>query len=293
MRYFIFSLFLFFCLSCSHENEDDGIAQIPFGSEFSLDIITWNLETFPKHSNTIEYVADFIYSLNPDIIALQEISSTSQFNSLLNLLGDTWIGYQSESLAYLININNITITDTPYSILEEEEHYFAYRPPYVLDIEFLAEDGTPNKFKIIDVHFKCCGDGNLEDYYWDEEYRRLQANYYLKQHLDENFTSNTVIILGDFNDELTDSDENNVFLEFLNDSSYYFSDINIANGPTENWSYPSWPSHLDHILVYNQYSESHLNTQTLKLDNYLIGGWDKYDNYISDHRPVGINITFD
>jgi len=288
MRYFIFTLFLFFCLSCSHENEDDGIEQIPFGSEFSLDIITWNLETFPKHPNTIEYVANFIYSLNPDIIALQEISSTSQFNSLLNLLGDTWIGYQSESLAYLININNLTITNTPYAILEDYEYYFAYRPPYVLSIEF-----NNQHYILIDIHFKCCGDGIIENSDSDEEQRRLTANYYLKNYIDSQFNSQSVIILGDFNDELTDVNANNVFLEFLNDSNYYFADIDIANGPTENWSYPGWPSHLDHILVYNQYYQSHLNTQTLKLDNYLIGGWDKYDNYISDHRPVGINITFD
>ena len=114
---------------------------------------------------------------------------------------------------------------------------------------------------------------------------------YLKQHLDENFTSNTVIILGDFNDELVDS--TNIFLNFLTDSDYEFSDMHIAEGPPSEWSFPNWPSHLDHILIYNQYSETNLNTQTLKLDNYLIGGWDKYDNYISDHRPVGINITFD
>ena len=69
--------------------------------------------------------------------------------------------------------------------------------------------------------------------------------------------------------------------------------MHIAEGPPSEWSFPNWPSHLDHILIYNQYSETNLNTQTLKLDNYLIGGWDKYDNYISDHRPVGINITFD
>ena len=288
MRYLIFTLFLFFCLSCSHENEDDGIAQIPFGSEFSLDIITWNLETFPKHPNTIEYVANFIYSLNPDIIALQEISSTSQFNSLLNLLGDAWIGYQSESLAYLININNLTIADTPYTILEDYEYYFAYRSPYVLSIEF-----NNQHYILIDIHFKCCGDGIIENSDSDEEQRRLTANYYLKNYIDSQFNSQSVIILGDFNDELTDVNANNVFLEFLNDSNYYFADIDIANGPAENWSYPSWPSHLDHILVYNQYSQSNLNTQTLKLDNYLIGGWDKYDNYISDHRPVGINITFD
>ena len=65
----------------------------------------------------------------------------------------------------------------------------------------------------------------------------------------------------------------------------------IAEGSQSNWSFPNWPSHLDHILLYNKpYSTS---TQTLRLDDYIIGGWGKYDNYISDHRPVGISISID
>ena len=267
---------------------------IQFGEDATLDIITWNIEFFPKEATTVEYVQDLILSLNPDIIVLQEISSATSFNLLANNLGNDWVGYRySDSnwgeLAYLINLSHINIIEEPYSILEEEEHYFAYRPPYVLHIEFLEEDGTLNPLKIIDVHFKCCGDGVLENDYWDEEYRRQKASIYLQEYIDENFRENKVIILGDFNDELIDT--NNVFLNFINDEKYEFSDMHIAEGSSSNWSFPNWPSHLDHILLYNSsYSTS---TQTLRLDDYIIGGWRKYDNYISDHRPVGISISVD
>ena len=75
------------------------------------------------------------------------------------------------------------------------------------------------------------------------------------------------------------------------DSDYEFSDMYIAEGSQSNWSFPNFPSHLDHILLYNNpYSTS---TQTLRLDDYIIGGWGKYNNYISDHRPVGVSILFD
>ena len=72
MRIFLF-IYLFFILSCSTEvgNIDDIIS---FGSEETLDIITWNLEWFPKNESTISFVSEFILSLSPDIIALQEIS---------------------------------------------------------------------------------------------------------------------------------------------------------------------------------------------------------------------------
>ena len=150
------------------------------GSTESLDIMTWNLENFPKHNNTIEYVENIIESGNIDVIALQEIEDQNAFNTLVNNL-DNWTGFRYSNsnygeLSYLINLDNIDIVQNPYSILNQYNHYFAYRPPYVLKINF-----NNKEIIIINVHFKCCGDGNLENDYWDEEYRRLQANYYLKQ----------------------------------------------------------------------------------------------------------------
>ena len=52
----------------------------------------------------------------------------------------------------------------------------------------------------------------------DEETRRLWANYYLKEYVDTYFYNDNVIILGDFNDELTDQSLNNVFQDFIDDS---------------------------------------------------------------------------
>jgi len=294
IKYCFFSIFCFIHFSCSDENYN-SISQIPFGTEASLDVITWNIENFPKNSVTNEYVSDLINAFdNINIIALQEISDQDAFTNLVDLLGnDIWVGYRDsnsnyQELSYLINTTNVEVIEQPYTILEDQEYYFAYRAPYVIKILF-----NNIEYIIIDVHLKCCGDGELILTESDEEYRRLQSNYYLKQFIDSHFSNENIIILGDFNDELNDPDQDNVFLDFINDPNYYFADIDIANGPSEDWSYPGWPSHLDHILIYNQYSEFNFNIQTLRLDDYLIGGWGKYKNYISDHRPVGINILFD
>ncbi len=293
MAHYIFYIFLTLFYSCSSENDID-VDNINFGSINSLDIITWNIENFPKSDSTIDYVSDLIHAFNDiDIIALQEISNQSAFNSLVNILGsDVWVGYRGsdsnyQSLAYLINTSNVEIIDTPYSILEEHEYYFAYRPPYVTKILFNNQE-----YILIDVHLKCCGDGQLDESdSSDEETRRLWANYYLKQYIDTVFSDELVIVLGDFNDELIDSDSNNVFQNFIDDSDYYFADFDIANGHSNNWSFPGWPSHLDHILMANQPFVYVANT--LRLDDYIIGGWGRYDNYISDHRPVGVSISFD
>ena len=33
------------------------------------------------------------------------------------------------------------------------------------------------------------------------------------------------------------------------------------------------------------------SVQTIKIDEYLDGGWSEYDENISDHRPVGIKLS--
>ena len=55
---------------------------------------------------------------------------------------------------------------------------------------------------------------------------------------------------------------------------------------------PNWPSHLDHILVTNEIFSGFdsISVQTIKIDEYLEGGWSEYDQNISDHRPVAIKI---
>ena len=263
------------------------------GQTESLDVITWNIENFPKSNQTINYVTNIINDINVDIIALQEIENQVSFEQLENNLFGSWTGYRSENsnwgeLSYLINHDNVEITHYPYTILDDYEYYFAYRPPYVVEVSFNEET-----FIIINVHYKCCGDGNLEQDDWDEEYRRQQANHYLKNYIDTYLSNQNVIVLGDFNDDISES-TNNVFSNFLDDTeNYYFADIHIAEGPSSNWSFPSWPSHLDHILITNEIFDNYnINSAfTFKIDQYM-GGWNQYDNYISDHRPVVINLDF-
>ena len=153
MRIFLF-IYLFFILSCSREVDNtDNI--ISFGSEETLDIITWNLEWFPKNESTISFVSDFILSLSPDIIALQEISDQYSFNLLIESLGQGWVGYRDntdyQELSYIINLNQVSVIEEPYEILNNYEYFFAYRPPYLVNIEFNNE-----VFSIIDIHLKCC-----------------------------------------------------------------------------------------------------------------------------------------
>ena len=255
------------------------------GDEDTLDIITWNIENYPKDSATNFFVDEIIDSLNVDIIALQEIKDQASLANLTESLGNNWYSYRSGSassdwqeLAFLINTEQVDITTNPYSILNNYEYEFAYREPLVLECSY------DNQLLIlINVHYKCC-DGS--------EDRRLAASNLLYDYINNNYSTDNVIVLGDFNDVLTDV-ENNVFIAFLSDNNNYsFADYQIATLSNQNWSYPSWPSHIDHILITNELADNIYDTQTILIDYSLNGSLLTYTNYISDHRPVGIKLFF-
>jgi len=266
------------------------------GSEESLDVMTWNVENYPKHNQTNSYLIEIINQINIDIIAFQEIQDDSDFNNLISQLDGNWVGYRSGDpsstygeLSYAINLQEIDINSI-YTILNQDAYYFAYRLPYVL--EFMHQGIS---YIMINNHFKCCGDDYLDlNNTSDQEYRRLIASQLLQEYIDENLGSERVIVLGDLNDSLTDNQSNNVFWGFLNSDNFLFVDYDIADGPSSNWSYPTWPSHIDHILITDELFSDFENSDvlTFRVDDYLSGGWNSYENYISDHRPIFMKLDF-
>ena len=126
---------------------------------------------------------------------------------------------------------------------------FASRPPLLIHIKVNNED-----LYIINVHFKCCGNGQLDyDDINDEENRRLQATNQIKTYIDSFLPNKSVIVLGDFNDLLEDGTANNVFNTILLDTENYLLRICNFRLTSSQWSFPSWPSHLDHILIPTNY----------------------------------------
>ena len=159
----------------------------------------------------------------------------------------------------------------------------------VMDLNFAGEN-----YFIINNHFKCCGDGILDlNDDFDEENRRYTAMNLLKTYIDENLPNEKVIVLGDLNDDISEPHQNNVFQDVLDDSNnYQFGDLIIAQGNSSDWSFPNWPSHLDHILITNELFDGldSIEVKTIKIDDYIYGGWDEYDQNISDHRPVAMKF---
>ena len=120
----------------------------------------------------------------------------------------------------------------------------------------------------------------------------------LKDYVDLHFVDQKVLILGDLNDSLTDGNEDNVFGSLLDDSEHYrFADMAIANGSSNEWSFPSYPSHIDHIVVTDEIFEflespSSLVSSIL-VDELVFDGWRDYESTVSDHRPVAVKLALD
>ena len=66
-------------------------------------------------------------------------------------------------------------------------------------------------------------------------------------------------------------------------------------GQSSDWSYPTWPSHPDHLIITEPLYPfvDVQNVETFKVDNYMNGGWGTYETVISDHRPVFMAIGID
>ena len=193
-------------------------------SEESLDIVSWNLRYFPFSRKTSTYVSNIINNNRFEIIAFQEIKSKKKFEELLSLLPN-YIGYRANpdevtnpnnlALAYLFN-NSVNVTKL-YEIFAEDKSLFS-RPPLVIELIY-----DEKKFVIINTHLKAHGDGKLNrKNERDSEYIRLRSLQKIKEFMDS-FYNVGVILLGDFNDQLSDKKEDNVFIDYIDDkkvSSY-------------------------------------------------------------------------
>ncbi|MDK2842135.1 MAG: hypothetical protein PWQ17_1640 [Anaerophaga sp.] len=288
LYYLILLAFTFLWASCDNGNEDTETENtfsrcvVSFEQGEDLEIATFNLKQFPKETNTVMHTANLIKQLNPDIIALQEVTNEGALKQLAGQL-DGWEYVispepnQSMAPAYLIKMTEIALIEKATTIwfneTENDDYYFP-RAPFVIKVSHRRSN---QEFLLVNLHLKAMGDSESVG-------RRRIASDMLKEYIDAHYPDEFVIILGDFNDELDEENTiDEVFSNFTDDTeNYRFADMPIATGSKEYWSYPGWPSHIDHILITDEWFEYVDTTMTIRPDDCF----DDYENYISDHRPV-------
>ncbi len=268
------------------DEPDNPFALASIGTDSTLEVMTWNLEHFAKNgSSTAELVIQAVSSLDVDIVALQEIESSFRFQEVVAGL-DGWSGFRATSsgynmnLAYLFRDNGRLQVDSIQEIMPEESRIFLRRPLLLLG----SFDGKP--IAVINSHLKCCSEG-VE--------KRRSSCLLLEDYTLANLSDRRVYLVGDFNDELTDPQEENVFANFLGDPNQWLvADLGIAQGSSSGWSYPGWPSHIDHIIINHPlFDAAQGNTAQIlvvPLFSFLPQGWSEYDDNISDHLPLVLKL---
>ena len=291
--FYITCIFLFFSCASVVEKEDvDSNSSTSLLSDLNLDngieVVTWNIEFFPKQGQrTIDSVYNIITSLNADIYCLQEIHN---INSFINLAEDL-IEYDyviSEDTDYLNLVvlykKNNFVVRSQASLFIDSMYEFASRPPLRLEMTYTGEN--PIDFTLINMHLKCCNDGFT---------RRVQSSEILYEYLKNSVQLGYVnhIIVGDWNDDISDSYSQNSFNIFLEDQDT-FKFVTYENAHSSSNTYDSFPgfgngSFIDHIMISSDLFEEFENgdVQTLRLGDYISG----YDEIISDHRPVVWRFT--
>jgi len=286
--------FLYLVFSCAipvekEANDSGNDSLLPdLNLEDGIEVVTWNIEQFPKlGQRTIDSVANIITSLNADIYCLQEISNLSMFLVLVEIL-DGYSYVASDATEYLNLVvlykEDQFVVRNQSNLFTDYMYEFAYRPPLRLEMTFLGQNAID--FTLINMHLKCCDSGNGFD-------RRKASSGILYDYLNLSVEAGVVnhIVVGDWNDDLSDMYSENSFNIFLDDTdNYKYVNYDYANsGYNTAVSYPSYPSFIDHIMISKDLFEEADNgdIQTMRLGDYISG----YDQIISDHRPVVWRFT--
>lgn len=255
-----------------------------YNTEEGIEIITWNCEFFPAaNDSTIKALSEIVKDIDADIIAFQEIKKAGWFEKLMQRLPEySYIISMQASFMDLAIIYKKDMFDfiSHTELFTDNDYNFAGRPPLKLD---LRDKKSNTEFSIINLHMKCC-DSGLK--------RRKKASQMLYDYI-VSTNINNYIVLGDWNDDLKDSENEHCFTPFLNDNNFYFVNDQIV-WDLNQASYPKHPyfSFLDHILVHKSLVslESINNVVTIPIDEYM-NGYDIYETYISDHKPVLLSFN--
>ncbi len=210
------------------ENPIEDIApysENDFTRENTLDIVNWNVSWMgapemvsSKYGSRMEHIrgiAEVLVNHHADIFALQEVIVNTEGNALNDLVNEmnalagenTYSGVYSEyhsfywqaddpdfppqSLAYIWNNSTVTVNKDS-ALLQNESSYnnFGYgRLPYLLDAN-VTINGKTQRYMFINLHLKA------QDGYSDV---RASSMELLKKLLDVNFSTNNVVLTGDYN----------------------------------------------------------------------------------------------
>ena len=131
------------CKSDEPTAPTDNIPEMPnvssIGDSNKIEIVTWNIEHFPKADYTTEYVKAIIEGLDADIFILQEIQSRDSLAVMLNDMDDYNYFLQATNTTLNLAIvykRDLVNIKSSYELFVDDPYFFAGRPPLLINLEW-------------------------------------------------------------------------------------------------------------------------------------------------------------
>lgn len=284
MRRFFAFLFLA-CVACGPAPDVaidvvDPVEPVVETKSGALTFRTWNVEQFPKQPMSRPLVEAIVEADPADLFAVQEIKYEAEFWRL----ADELEGYEAvvaepgyyTGVGALYRPSKLDLLSVR-SLFTDDDWAFP-RPALFARFEVVETGAIVN---VIVVHLKARLDSESQS-------RRKLAIEKIEAFMrSEGLVDQASIVLGDFNDELMDPAEYNVFDAILGDDDLEFVTLPLeANGA---FSYISYEAMIDHVLVSSRTMEILGAAEAAVLP--LEQEWPTYVSDVSDHRQVEARFT--
>lgn len=254
------------------------------GTDTTLEIITWNIQNFPKAGeSTLARLRLLINRLNADLYCIQEIEDTLAFLRLVQSLRGYAGFYSRDNYGSYYQKTGILYRPDIVRFRDVRQIFWNNdsfpRPPLVAAVHVNA-NGQEFDFQLIVLHLKAGSD-------YTDRLRRAGACRQLKHYLDSVIGAgeiSSIVVAGDWNDRLEVSLDSNVFRPFLEDSFDYFFLTKPLTGSRYHSSLVRGNVIFDHLLITRDMLPLYSGGRTviLRLDELI----SDYLDFISDHRPV-------
>lgn len=277
----------------------------------TLKVVNWNLEWFggslgpDDDSLQQENVLKVMLNLNADVYALVEVVSVTRLqNVVLQMPGYNFIvadfcsgGSNANScrsaqkLAFVYRESKVTKI-REYGVLRNGGGPDAYnnwssgRFPFLMSAD-ITINGATQRVEFISVHAKA----NLPDYI-DSYNRRKAGAKELYDSIRVQYPTSNVIVLGDYNDELTKTittqmapDTTTSWIAFKADQ-VNFAAVTLPLSLSGQRSTASYPTVIDHVVISKDMNRFYVSGSA-KIFRSEVESWiTSYSTTTSDHYPV-------
>lgn len=265
------------------------------GTSQTLDVATWNIEHFgndgadPADARQFQNVKQVILESEIDLWAVQEIEDPDDFRRLLAELGPEYGGELDRSrnslrTGFIFRTDAVRVRSIANMTMSEDQaDYFAGRPPLQMQAD-VTVGGVTQVVTFIVLHMKAFDDTQSYE-------RRKSAAVFLKNRIDFTMLNTAnVVVLGDWNDELTNSITNNrpsPYANFIDDpEDYSFVTYSFESAGKNTFCFSSnctSGSTIDHILITNELFEEFVDSDVY---DELLASLGSYVSTTSDHLPA-------